>query len=474
IKDIEKEPETKVCGYGWSSVGQQDELDSESDHEIDDTNINDQYSPSLDPDAKYEIELNEESLQIIVVDQIKLHPSILVIYQGLYNEVPIEDAISFVGDYQFITEKRYYYGSKMDLLKLFQQLIPFVPITKSSFYRKTKEIIRPKNRTDLCSFCHGAEQILNRMKRDRLKFIDLTQIEKEYLTLWKLHNDEAQHQRYCMSQDLFNLQPNSCVVIADFKENIHIDMSTEQESQEFYHQQPITCLSFVVHVQTGDNKRLKRVYTIISKCLNHTSQFVVKAFKEVLKQPEFKEVKNLIWYSDGAGHFKSTEILAFLQNKACPPLPGCHVDLNYFSPSHGKSECDSVFGFFSKIIAKSLPKDGIHSMEELVHFLQQETQVKSTYMQSQRTQYRFNCTRLAKKVRKMEVKGFKNSLHFTICDGMLVSSRLSHPSKELMQLQPISFKLEEVSSKSKQSTAPKSVTDIYLDILKQKIDITTH
>lgn len=53
----------------------------------------------LDPEAKFEIEPNEDSLQVIVIDKIKLYINSCNIYIGLCNEVLIDDAINFVKDY---------------------------------------------------------------------------------------------------------------------------------------------------------------------------------------------------------------------------------------------------------------------------------------------------------------------------------------------------------------------------------------
>ncbi|KAA6363353.1 MAG: hypothetical protein EZS28_041121 [Streblomastix strix] len=75
-------------------------------------------------------------------------------------------------------------------------------------------------------------------------------------------------------------------------------------------------------------------------------------------------------------------------------------------------------------------------------------------------QEEFNSTRLAKKVRKIYVKGFNIGYHFTICKGELVLCRLDLLSKDLIQLTIIKYKLEEVSSKSKQFTAFKSVASL--------------
>ncbi|KAA6376004.1 MAG: hypothetical protein EZS28_028469, partial [Streblomastix strix] len=106
--------------------------DDECEIELDPSDV---YSPSLDPNAKFENEMDDNNLDIVVVNYD--HPKDIVakIQAGQYNQIPIEEQIRFVGDYQIVSEKIYYFGTKMNLFKQFKELFPFIPISKTQFYR---------------------------------------------------------------------------------------------------------------------------------------------------------------------------------------------------------------------------------------------------------------------------------------------------------------------------------------------------
>ncbi|KAA6355015.1 MAG: hypothetical protein EZS28_049458, partial [Streblomastix strix] len=182
-------------------------------------------------------------------------------------------------------------------------------------------------------------------------------------------------QRQSMHQAIFDLKPNQGVIIADFKENFHMEYNRDQESQEFFHQNPVTCLSFVTHIMTSESKHIKTVFTILSKCLSHNAQFVIRALKRVLREPEFIGLTHLHWWSDGAGHFKNLALLQVLQetNEGQRLLSNCDIEVSIFCAAYGKSECDSCFGYFSRLLKQCITIEGIKSLNDLVSFFQDET-----------------------------------------------------------------------------------------------------
>ena len=74
-----------------------------------------------------------------------------------------------------------------------------------------------------------------------------------------------------------------------------------------------------------------------------------------------------IW-SDGGRHFRSLEVLRCLLDNPFPETSGATINVNYFCPYHGKSEVDTVFGLFARVL-KFIPLDGIRTIEQLCSYL---------------------------------------------------------------------------------------------------------
>ncbi|KAA6367386.1 MAG: hypothetical protein EZS28_037089, partial [Streblomastix strix] len=65
-KDKPQEVKQYKRGHGWSTVGEDTESeDDECEIELDPSDV---YSPSLDPNAKFENEMDDNNLDIVVVN----------------------------------------------------------------------------------------------------------------------------------------------------------------------------------------------------------------------------------------------------------------------------------------------------------------------------------------------------------------------------------------------------------------------
>ncbi|KAA6382629.1 MAG: hypothetical protein EZS28_021844 [Streblomastix strix] len=117
------------------------------------------------------------------------------IIAGEYQMVPNSCPKSYIGNYQLIPQKRYCYGPKIALYRIFIELFPFAATSQSNFYNKTQNVIEPRNRTDLCSDCHIGEQIQAYMRSKNLTLDDLDEDKKQFiLLLLEIHKKRADHQ----------------------------------------------------------------------------------------------------------------------------------------------------------------------------------------------------------------------------------------------------------------------------------------
>ncbi|KAA6384307.1 MAG: hypothetical protein EZS28_020168 [Streblomastix strix] len=275
-----------------------------------------------------------------------------------------------------------------------------------------------------------------------------------------------------MQGDVFNVGPGELVLIGDFKENIHLPLEIDQEGYQYYEQAQITCLSIVAHTCNLYGLHVKRVYTLLSRCLTHTAGFVLKCLRLVLEQPEFQDIQHATWWSDGGPHFRCKELVYALLSNTPPFLPNCSFSVNFFAPQHGKSEVDGAFGFFSRLMRVALPEQGVESLNELLTFFENQTKMYKNADIENRQKYKFfkiNCTRLPSKAKKLVISNFKECLSFTKQDDMLVSAPESAADEESKVFSPFKFKLEEVASKVKTSTASEENPKVFDDVVNKQL-----
>ncbi|KAA6400703.1 MAG: hypothetical protein EZS28_003774 [Streblomastix strix] len=211
----------------------------------------------------------------VVIQSGGTHLYIEAIFDGKYETVPDISPICFYGDFQLMGEKRFLYGPQGKLLKSFYILLPFVLLSRASFYRKTENIESPTNRTDLCFICNFAEKLILQMNNNNETQEQQSDLVKEFFILYRQHRQEEQHQREEMYCDDFNVGPGEMTIIADFKENFYLVNQHDQIEQEFFENMPITCMIFISHICADDCTYIKKVFTILSTCLNLTSTFVL-------------------------------------------------------------------------------------------------------------------------------------------------------------------------------------------------------
>ncbi|KAA6367308.1 MAG: hypothetical protein EZS28_037165, partial [Streblomastix strix] len=297
-------------------------------------NISSDTESDVDSDSSYKqpSELSSDNSQkvmekdkpeIINCNQKTLHQYVQSIHQGDYSSVPDSDNISFVGSFQFFAEKRFCYGPKKKIYEIITTLFPQIKFHLSTFYRKVELLKQPKNRTDICSICQAAEDLITELKTRGKTFEDLDKIaDKDKIDLllgFQEHSQHAKDQRSTMHSHIFNLAPGQAVCIGDYKEHIRVPQHRVQEGRNFYLELPV---------------------------------------------------------SYGGPHFHNTQLTNALVNKKMKFKPGVKFNVNYFVPQHGKNECDSVFGFLTSLLkrfkcgrlAKNAQKLVVSNFKQMLYF----------------------------------------------------------------------------------------------------------
>ena len=303
-----------------------------------------------------------------VLDDGQLHPCIQRI---LANEYPKPDDpdrnTRFVGLFPLVSGVRYTYRTKLSLFQEFHSLFPDVPISYSDFVKRTENIRPASFRTDLCETCRVMELLYADIKRRGPDAV-LSPREKEFLQLWLLHDDESYIQRQSMQTDVESLRENEVLIVADFKENFKLAYTWNQVGRDWYNRHQVSCLTFLCYRRDRSGHLHKHPITFLSDILSHTSTYVLQCFEELMTLPVMNEVTSVKWWSDHGPHFFSKQTITGIARICSMHLNHPAISVSFFSPSHGKSEVDGLFGILQQILDASLPSTGIYTVNELAEF----------------------------------------------------------------------------------------------------------
>jgi hypothetical protein len=186
------------------------------------------------------------------------------------------------------------------------------------------------------------------------------------------HRKRAAGQRSAFEVQKKSLECDEVIILGDFKENIRLPLMRDSVGRDYFSSAPVTVLTFVVYLRL-DGTVCKRVFTILSRCVTHNAAFVILSVQTLLKEKIFDKVNRIIWWSDGGPHFRNKFLLAALTHPSVRFGKFFVAHINFYEPHHGKSEVDSIFGFYARQLAQNLPKVGIRTVLQLKTFLMRVT-----------------------------------------------------------------------------------------------------
>lgn len=299
-----------------------------------------------------------------------LHPALTEIFQGNYT-ILLRKASKFmiVGEFQFLADIRSFYAPRKVLFKLLRVLFPFIHISYNTFLQRTVTIVKPRNRTDLCSICHQYELLQSQWRKSTVPGTLPPNLDQERRK-FEAHKARYLTQRQQYVSQRTSLAPREVLLVIDFKENIKYPIMKDQEGKDFYRQRQITCLSCVCYKRSYTGDMEETIFTFFSTCTKHNGSFTIHALEHLFQKSYFNDITRVIWWSDGGPHFKNREVITKLLYTGFSQHPEMMVTVNFFAPSHGKSSVDGIFGFFAHLLKDWLPKRGLQSIEQISSFFQ--------------------------------------------------------------------------------------------------------
>ena len=193
-----------------------------------------------------------------------LHPALKKIYQGNYTVLFSKASRSIVvGEFQFLADIRSFYAPRKVLYKLIRVLFPFIHISYNVFLQRTVTIVKPRNRTDLCSICHQYELLQSQWRKSTPTDSTTPKMQEE-IQKFEAHKLRYLTQRHQFVSQRTSLVPREVLLVIDFKENIKYPIMKEQEGRDFYRQKQITCLSCVCYKRLPTRDMDETIFTFFS------------------------------------------------------------------------------------------------------------------------------------------------------------------------------------------------------------------
>ena len=299
----------------------------------------------------------------------ELHPTLQAILDGDYSCFTTPERETRVyGDFQLVGSVLHFNGPRAQIYRMISILFPWIRISYDNFRRRTLTVFHTKNRTDLCSVCFIYEAFNKEMRKKESRGEEKTPNEKKFESLFQEHVHQYQVQRRRMGDHISSLQPTQRLVLMDYKENYKLPITKNQEGRAWYNKTQVTCLSFLVYQKSLSGVINKTVLTYLSPCLSHTGSFTLQCLERALKDEVFKDCTEVILWSDGGPHFRCKEVVGRVLSDRFSTHYGMRFGINYFAPSHGKSEIDSVFGLFSRIVKDYMPVSTLQDANDLCEF----------------------------------------------------------------------------------------------------------
>ncbi|PVU85689.1 hypothetical protein BB559_006864, partial [Furculomyces boomerangus] len=207
-------------------------------------------------------------------------------------------------------------------------------------------IKKSNRRTDMCNVCVAGDKAKKARASVQNQYLEMIIQLDEAIREYSEHKILCAQQKTYYNSILDGISDESCIIIADFKENFKIGGGPVEENRVYYNKTSISDLCFCL-ITRSDENITRRYYNYLSKLLSHDS-------------------------NDTGTHFRSNKYIYGVFNTIRHRYPSKTFFLNYFLEFHGKRDVGGHFGTLTKWFYdaensryKSILDDLINLFEEL-------------------------------------------------------------------------------------------------------------
>jgi hypothetical protein len=178
------------------------------------------------------------------------------------------------------------------------------------------------------------------------------------LRAFKEHQMCNEKQKACLKKKIDSLRGKRRVMIMDFKEDWGLALANEEIQDDFFTKNQVAHLG-IVSIRRGiDGKLHYEYYHFLSNPSKKDGVMVGECLFLLKGIPEVKAATQLDFFCDCGAHFLNNCVIFHLLHPK-GVLSEFRVTLTLFTEHHGKSICDSCFGY----LARAVPKKMLRTVE---------------------------------------------------------------------------------------------------------------
>src|ERR1700733_1605335 len=137
----------------------------------------------------------------------------------------------------------------------------------------------------MCAICVDGQKCITKLTTEKNK--SKRSMLKKRINLFKRHQQDQNHQRTQFNEQIGKIEPETAILVMDFKENIKINISHDtQVTSEFYTPPQQSVFDIIMFYSDKDGKMQKHCFDIVSDCTN--SFFAINALGLVFNENDFK------------------------------------------------------------------------------------------------------------------------------------------------------------------------------------------
>ena len=269
---------------------------------------------------------------------------------------------------------------------------------------------------------------------------------KEWILLFKRHQSDQNHQRCQFNEQISKIEPDTAILVMDFKENVKINISHDtQVTSEFYTPPQRSVFDIIMFYADKDGKTQKHCFDIVSDCTKHDSFFAINALGLVFNENDFKSQKFStlkFWMDNCPNQFKTKEIFASFAKLDQKTF------WNFFIEYHGKNPCDARFSRISAMLKDhnmDPSNKRITSTKDLIDVIREQQSLHNKWRVEckkpaiKSTQLELKIDQVPSQKTHIEIENFKFLHSFEMKDNCLVGYALTNETK-IFKKWPASFK----------------------------------
>lgn len=311
--------------------------------------------------------------------------------KGLVSEFAESDEISRFSANKVITiqvdgvatqvPKKWWNFPKNQIWARWRESHPTLQISQSAFNKLLRKecphIKVCRRKTDMCTTCQEGQRVngkLNKLKEklaalhshcpprhaskcQENKCRQVTPEQRDKLSEWQTivedfqyHFQHKEHQQQQFEICKQQVDAGHGLLIIDFKENLHLNMASEETSHNYYNRPQRAYFSLTLYYRTQQGQLNTKFFDCISTTLSKDSWWVTHALTHIFQSNAWKDmhINTATLWMDNGPHFRSHELFRFFFD--CPSKFKLKINWNFFTENHGKSICDSHFSKVSNAL----------------------------------------------------------------------------------------------------------------------------